>query len=106
MKKNCILVLVALSLAFVSCGKMRGKYRCVFNCACKDKNIIHELEFINSRSVLISDSVDTRTVPYSVDGKRVVLEEKGSAGTINVLDNRTLIIQGAECLSGTYRRIE
>jgi len=106
MKRICLFLLVAFSLAFVSCGKIRGKYRCVFNCACKDRNIVHELEFVGSRSVVISDSLEKRTVPYSVDGKRVILEEKGSPGTITILDNRTLIIQGAECLSGTYRRIE
>lgn len=106
MKKYMAVSLVVISLALVSCDRMRGKYRCVFNCGCRDRNIIHELEFISSSRVIISDAVDKRTAEYRLNGKRVELLGDDKRGSITVLDKTTLIIQGADCLSGTYRKIE
>jgi hypothetical protein len=104
--RSIFIAVLALSLTLVSCGqKIRGTYRCVFNCACKDRNIIHEMEFTGSRSVVISDGVDKKTLEYRVRDKRIELEDGERRGSIVILNNHTIIIQGKDCLSGTYRKI-
>lgn len=104
--RSMLITVLAASLTIVSCGqKIRGTYRCVFNCGCSDRNIIHEMEFISSRSVVISDGVDKKTVEYRVHENRIELAVDDKSGSITILNDHMFIIQGKDCLKGTYRKI-
>lgn len=106
MMRPLLISVLAASLTIVSCGeRIRGTYRCVFNCGCRDRNIIHEMEFVSSRQVIISDSVDKKTVEYRVREKRIELSGDDQTGSITIVNNNMFIVQGKDCLSGTYRKI-
>lgn len=107
MMRPILISVLAASLTVVSCGqRVRGTYRCVFNCGCRDRNIIHEMAFVNSRSVIISDGVDKRAVEYRVREKRIELAGEDKTGSITVVNDHIFVIQGMDCLSGTYRKIQ
>jgi len=107
MRSVLLLCVLALLIPLGACGrKMKGAYRCVFNCACRDRNIIPEIRFIDAENLTVSDGVEAKKHAYEVKDKKIEIGSIEERYSIHIINSNTFIIQGGGCLGGTYRKIE